>query len=169
VRQGKVAVLLSVAVLGCSPATYRMPASLYRHYGDRLRVYFGGFLGQPCGIMDYAERSHLSAGECYVFGASRRMTGVLRTDAYGVSQFFEGRNTLPVTGAEWERGHPTLSDQYRLRKSWSTLHSADEVERTPRTYRVTFVGRETAPYGGRPQQRIVIVDRIEAVRRLPNP
>lgn len=158
----RVAALAVLALAGCSPAQWGPDASAYRHYGDRLRVYLSPLFGQPCGAAFRAQPDRLPIDQCFRFGPPRRMTGVLR-DWGTIAYFDEGRETVHTGGSE--KQVRAVSPRYRLPaplpapgQPWAAGEKA---------YRISFIGRSLASRPRYPSQDIVIIDRIDTIRRVP--
>lgn len=166
------AIAAAFLVTACSQGQWAPPAQAYRHLGDRLKVYFP-FLGLPCGIGWVGVGGEQQADQCYRFGAPQRMSGVLVANGSWTPRFHEGE--VQAHGRDmFASGSSVVSDRYRLippmrkikLKSGAVMMSRDSWEK-PLAYRVTFVGRETERFPSRQTRSVVIIDRIEAIRRLP--
>jgi hypothetical protein len=158
----RVAAFAALALAGCSPAQWGPDASAYRHYGDRLRVYLSPLFGQPCGAAFRAQPDRLPVDRCFRFGAPRRMTGVLR-DWGTIAYFDEGRDTVRNDAAGTQLR--AVSPRYRLPAPRPAPGQPWAVEE--RAYRVSFIGRSLATRPRYPTQDIVIIDRIDTIRRIP--
>lgn len=162
--RARAALLALLAAVSCSPAEPPPPASIYRHYGDRLRASLP-FLGSPCGsLWDEEARTRLPMAQCYVYRRSVRLTGILRIEPYGPAWFFPGESVSPTDASSWQRGWRAVSDRYELyRRPRDYRWQASE---RAKNYRVTIDGQVTAPYGSRERTRIVLVERIDMIRRV---
>jgi hypothetical protein len=168
VKLRSLAVVALTLASGCSRPEVAPPAALYRHLGDRLRVYLP-FMGQPCGTWwNVAARRRLPVGRCFVFERRVRVSGVLRVEGYGPARFLPGATRLPPPGEGWRNEWRTMSDRYALEERPSSGNAP--VALRPRDYVVTIGGRVTAPFGDHyGNTRILLLEGVEAIRRLPNP
>lgn len=110
-------------------------------------------------------------GECYRVGSQRRMTGVLYRRHTDEARFFADRATPPEDGAYSIDGSLAVSDHYKLGAPQKRLRNG-AVIRAPESrspYLVTFWGRETAQLPSRWLRSVVVIDRIENIRRLDPP
>lgn len=161
------ALLIALATGGCSQANWlRPPASAYRHFGDRLRVYFSPFLGPPCGVTyEFAQKDRLPVDRCYSFGPDKRFQGVLQRDAFGAYFYPDTTSppenpSLPAPIAVSVRYYLPLVERNR-----SGMPSSSEWMNS-RYYHIEFTGRELRQKPPSPSQNIVLIESLRVIRRL---
>lgn len=165
---------LSLAMLfllaGCQQI-FRPATSAYRHFGDRLKIQLGMF-GAPCGGWSpLLDPDGTPLGECFAFGAPKRMTGVLQISTLAPTFIIAGATTAGQSAP----GEPiaAVSDRYQLMSRPVAERGSDGaivyVDRAMQDadYLVSFIGRETPTGDGQGVSGVVIVDRIDSIRRLP--
>ncbi|WP_326524305.1 hypothetical protein [Sphingomonas sp.] len=163
--------VVSLAITGCQgPFDGRPPAYAYKKFSDRLRALTLGVFGLPCrepmqhNGVTYEMFTGVDA--CLSTTAPRRYSGVWLTD-FEASHFVPSSKGIPKS---W-RWTPWSIDLEIGRTTDSRLK--DGIRASPRrAYTISFVGREVAyparnRFGG--SDRIVLVDRVEALRPIPAP
>ena len=156
--------VITALLLGGCGYTGDLPAEAYRHYGDRLKVYLGGALGQPC--MENGRRV-MAPSQCYVWGKSQRYQGILLTYGWRSPDFIP--NVAQPPKSYWAiKAYDAMSDTYRMgyrlgdqvTQPWKAGNGA-------KAYRITFTGRQTTTPPRSYPDEIILIEHIDSIQRVP--
>ena len=154
--------MLSIALLaGCS-SPMQLPASAYRGYGDRLKTYLP-ILGTPCGN-EWRQSRRIASERCFRLGGAQHFDGVMLRYGYSDPLFLAGATRADQVDFAATDSR-LVSDRYTLRSWFPPDRAPAAPVNQASAFRIRFTGRATAANG----PRVILIDRIDAIARLPFP